>query len=101
MNLVDLDILDSLRVEQDNPLVTITANGEESVMIPLEYLYSLSESFNAKFADMKSKITEARDRYISIAAGCSDEDEKTKNIRISGAYEHCLQILKTIEEPEE
>ena len=41
MNLVDLDILDSEMVEQDNPFVTIKMNGEETVMIPLEYLYSL------------------------------------------------------------
>ena len=38
---IDLDILDSEQVKEDNPFVNITINGEEIETIRLDYLYSL------------------------------------------------------------
>ncbi len=46
MHLIDLDILDNKRVEQDNPFINITIDGEEIEAIRLDYLYSLSEQVN-------------------------------------------------------
>ena len=46
MNLIDLDILDSELVRQDNPFITITIDGERIRAIRLDYLYSLSEEAN-------------------------------------------------------
>ena len=66
MNLVDLDILDSKMVEQDNPFVTINMNGEETVMIPLEYLYSLpsvSENPN-EWIPVTKKLPENHDGVL-------------------------------------
>lgn len=41
MNLIDLDILDSEQVKEDNPFIYITIDGEEIRAIKLDYLYSL------------------------------------------------------------
>lgn len=41
MNLIDLDILDSEQVEEDNPFINIAIDGEEIRAIILDYLYSL------------------------------------------------------------
>ncbi len=43
MNWIDLDILDSEQVEQDNPFISITIDGEEIKAIKLDYLYSLAK----------------------------------------------------------
>ena len=43
MNLIDLDILDSELVKQDDPFITITIDGEEIRAIKLDYLYNLSK----------------------------------------------------------
>ena len=61
MNLVDLDILDSEQVKEDNPFVHITIDGEEIIAIKLDYLYSLPKEED-KIADietLRSRIIDA------------------------------------------